>query len=77
MKLVVDHLTSELQFALDLHLETGIPMKEVFRASLVFFRDMYMAEKRGEAVAYGAPDTVHRSMTKVTPSDYIEEPDGL
>lgn len=75
MKLSVD-LGDELQHAMELHLETGVPVQVYLKAAMRFFRDMYKMEtieKRyvGFNRSSTEASTFERYNTIVSPVNYL------
>ena len=72
MKLVVE-LDKELEDAVELHFESGVPVQAYFRAALRFFRDMRVAElENNVSVGFGKEYNFSTYNTVVSPANYLK-----
>lgn len=71
MKVTVDY-GDELAFALNLHLNDGVPVQKVLIAALRFYRDMFNREGAGEKVGFGASSRFTQYNTEASPRRYLE-----
>lgn len=70
MKITIN-IDSELEHALELHLETGISLQDYTKAALRFYRDMFKLETSGKSVGYGDNSRFSSYNTEVSPKRYL------
>lgn len=76
MKITVE-MEDELNHALELHLQNGLPMQIYLRAAVRFFRDAYKQENdKDMTVGFGRKDNFARYNTEMSPKKYLAGIEG-
>ena len=64
--------SNELEHALQMHLNGELSsIQNYIRASVRFFRDMYIQEKEGKKIGYGSSDNFERYNNEASPKIYL------
>lgn len=64
---------NELDYALQLHLETGVGIQIIVKAALRFFRDLHKVETQGKhLIGFGDISRFKQWNTEVSPQKYID-----
>jgi hypothetical protein len=72
MRVTINFDDDELKFALQKHLDEGVPVQEFIQAAIRFYTDMFKKEMDGQyAVGFGDKSRFKSYNTEVSPLSYL------